>query len=152
MGGKSYGASSDFSAYQSLNFKGIDISHVETPTLIQQFRDEIVFEISAGSKHSVFATLSDKVFACGSGLQGQLGLGAYTEQQKREFQDKPNDGEAAPSEYQTDVRLLQHMFVPDTRIKMFDHIKVKAVSCGRYHTLFLTQEGEVYACGQNTLG
>ena len=44
------------------------------------------------------------------------------------------------------------MHVPDTRIKMFDHIKIKKVCCGRYHTLFLSQEGEVYACGQNTLG
>ena len=134
-----------------MNFKGLDISFVDKPTLIQQLRDEIVFEISAGSKHSVFATLADKVFACGSGLQGQLGLGAFTKQQKRENQDKPGEADDE-EEYVTDVRLLQHMYVPDTRIKMFDHIKIKKVACGRYHTLFLSQEGEVYACGQNTLG
>lgn len=146
LGALSHGVSSTPTAYQSLNFKGIDISYVDVPTLITQFRDEIVFDISAGSKHSVFCCLSDKVYSCGSGLQGQLGLGAFTQQVARDHQDPEADKENEP-EYVTDVRLLQHMFVPDTRIKMFDHIKVKAVSCGRYHTLFLTQEGEVYACG-----
>jgi len=73
MGAKSAGISScnaAQSSYQSLNFKGIDISYVDAPTLISQFNNEIVFEIAAGSKHSMFATLSDKVFACGSGLKG----------------------------------------------------------------------------------
>ena len=70
MGAKSAGVSSNPDAFQTLNFKGIDISFVDKPRLITQFRDEIVFEISAGSKHSMFATLSDKVFGCGSGLQG----------------------------------------------------------------------------------
>jgi alpha-tubulin suppressor-like RCC1 family protein len=44
------------------------------------------------------------------------------------------------------------MYVPNTRLKMFDHIKIKSISCGRYHTLFLTQDGKLYACGQNKLG
>ena len=65
---KSYGVSSGIDAYHSMNFKGIDISFVDKPTIISHLKDEIVFEISAGSKHSVFATLADKVFACGSGL------------------------------------------------------------------------------------
>lgn len=61
-----------------MNFKGIEIAYVDKPTRVQHLTEEIVFDISAGSKHSVFATLSDKVLACGSGLQGQLGLGAFT--------------------------------------------------------------------------
>jgi alpha-tubulin suppressor-like RCC1 family protein len=113
MGGKSVGISSKEDAFQSLNFKGIDVSYIDTPTLITQFENEIVFEISAGSKHSVFATLADKVFACGSGLQGQLGLGAFEKQQAREHQEKPGDepspdenGEATEPAHVTDLRLL----------------------------------------------
>ena len=71
MNNKSQGVSDSqnlMNSYENLNFKGIDINYVETPTLITQFTDEIVFEIAAGSKHSMFATLSDKVFGCGSGL------------------------------------------------------------------------------------
>jgi alpha-tubulin suppressor-like RCC1 family protein len=67
-----------------MNFKGIDISYVDKPSIIAHLKNEIVFELSAGSKHSVFATLSDKVFACGSGLQGQLGFGTFTKQKIRE--------------------------------------------------------------------
>ena len=54
-------------SYQSLNFKGLDVSFVDSPTLIKQLEMEIIFEISAGAKHSCFAALSNKVFACGSG-------------------------------------------------------------------------------------
>ena len=51
-----------------------------------------------------------------------------------------------------DVRLVNYMFVPDTCIEVFDHVRIKQIACGRYHTLFLTQEGEVYACGQHKHG
>ena len=44
------------------------------------------------------------------------------------------------------------MFIPDTRLTMFDHVKLSQISCGRYHTLFLTADGEVYSCGLNSLG
>lgn len=64
-------------SYQSLNFKGFDVSFVDQPTQIKQLEMEIIFEISAGAKHSCFAALSNKVYACGSGQQGQLGLGTY---------------------------------------------------------------------------
>ena len=70
MGVKSAIVSSNVDAFQTLNFKGIEITFLEKPTLITQFRDEIIFEVSAGSKYSMFTALSDKVFACGSGLQG----------------------------------------------------------------------------------
>ncbi len=86
LGGKSHGVSSNqatLSSYQSMNFKGIDISYIDEPILIKQLENEIVFEISAGAKHSCFATLSNKVFSCGSGLQGQLGLGSFQEQLSR---------------------------------------------------------------------
>ena len=44
------------------------------------------------------------------------------------------------------------MFMPDTRITLFDHVKISQICCGRYHTLFLTVDGELYACGLNSFG
>lgn len=44
------------------------------------------------------------------------------------------------------------MYIPSTRLTMFDFVKIKQISCGRYHTLFLTVEGHVYACGLNKDG
>lgn len=60
---------------------------------------EIIFEISAGAKHSCFAALSNKVYACGSGQQGQLGLGTYEKQMTRKNQHKPS-GDAAEQQEQ----------------------------------------------------
>lgn len=86
LGGKFHHPSKDgagSSSYHSLNFKGLDVSFVDQPTLIKQLEMEIIFEIAAGAKHSCFAALSNKVFACGSGQQGQLGLGTYEKQMAR---------------------------------------------------------------------
>lgn len=66
--------------------------------------------------------------------------------------DDSSESQKENTDPATDVRIVQHLYVPDTHIEYFDHIKIKQISCGRYHTLFLTQEGEVYACGQHTLG
>jgi alpha-tubulin suppressor-like RCC1 family protein len=60
--------------------------------------------------------------------------------------------EEVEGETLTDVGLCQYMFIPDTRLTMFDHVKMLQIACGRYHTLFLTANGEVYACGLNSFG
>jgi|JI10StandDraft_1071094.scaffolds.fasta_scaffold116895_6 alpha-tubulin suppressor-like RCC1 family protein len=36
-----------------------------------------MLEISAGKRHSLFLTTKGKVFGCGEGQRGQLGLGNY---------------------------------------------------------------------------
>jgi alpha-tubulin suppressor-like RCC1 family protein len=80
--------------------------------------------ISAGIYHSLFLRSDGKVFACGYNTEGQLGDGTVT-------------NSSTPKEILT------------TNIGTSLHI---AISAGWYHSLFLTNDGKVYASGANNSG
>jgi len=76
--------------------------------------------------HTVVLTESEdgstKIFGMGSSEYGQLGYGGTLTQ-----------------------------WTP-LEIKFGGNDKVTQVACGAFHTLFLTDEGKVYACGKGTKG
>ena len=75
-------------------------------------------DFDCGSKHSLFATLQGHVWGSGSNNYGQLGLGN---------------------------RVTWDVISPPERImELTDVVKVRA---GLSHSLFLTKDGSVYACG-----
>jgi alpha-tubulin suppressor-like RCC1 family protein len=80
-------------------------------------------QISAGYAHTMFLTEKGEVYACGRGLYGLLGTG---DREKR----------------LTPVKIT---FPVGTD-------PIKEISAGDYHTVFLTQTGEVYACGRGRYG
>jgi E3 ubiquitin-protein ligase HERC4 len=47
-----------------------------SPKLIHLLKEQNVTCVEAGSRHSVFLTITNKVFVCGDANQGQLGLGS----------------------------------------------------------------------------
>ena len=57
-------------AHVNFEFKGYDKAYVDQPTFISCLKDEMVFDIAAGARHSVFATHSNFVYSCGSGQKG----------------------------------------------------------------------------------
>ena len=81
--------------------------------------------ISCGGYHSLFLTNTGEVYACGNNELGQLGNGTNTN-----------------SNYPVKVKLNSTTNLSG----------ITAISCGGYHSLFLTNTGEVYACGNNELG
>jgi alpha-tubulin suppressor-like RCC1 family protein len=81
-------------------------------------------EISAGFAHTVFLTENGEVYACGYGGHGQLGTG-----------DREN--------HLTPVKITTFPAGVDP---------IKEISTGDDHTVFLTQTGEVYACGRGSYG
>ncbi len=91
---------------------------------INDGRDKVV-AISAGYAHSLFVTESGKIYGFGDNGYGQLGDGSRTDRRKpvlvRNGSDFINDGK----------------------------IKVISVATGRYHSLFLTENGKVYSFGYN---
>lgn len=82
--------------------------------------------MEAGMEHSVFLTGLGEVYGCGGGEFGQLGLG-YT----------------PVSEYRPTRLTLKEISEGDY---------VTQISCGAFHTCFLTRYKRVYACGLNDLG
>ena len=72
--------------------------------------------------HSVAITTDGKVMTWGRNDKGQLGLGD-----------------------------LQTRSTP-THVKSLDGLGVITAACGKGHTLFLTEKGVVYSCGDNKMG
>ncbi len=91
------------------------------PTLITTTIGSLpVVRISCGADHAVFLTSSGKVYSTGANSSGQLGLGNYT-----------------------------NVNVPTLVTSVIGSLNIIAISCGRDHTMFLTDGGTVYATGAN---
>ncbi|XP_041067079.1 X-linked retinitis pigmentosa GTPase regulator [Carcharodon carcharias] len=85
-------------------------------------KNDKAISISCGDEHSAFITENGKLYMFGSNNWGQLGLGT------KNTINKPTCVKALKSE------------------------KVKHVACGRNHTLVCTEQGNVYATGDNSEG
>jgi len=81
-------------------------------------------DVSSGPVSFFFLAISDegKLYACGLNEKGQLGLG--------DFQSRRNP----------------------TLVERMENMNVVAVATGRQHSLILTDEGDVFSCGNNSCG
>jgi len=78
-----------------------------------------VVHLSSGAKHSGAVTEDGRLWMCGSNLHDKLGLEGITTGSKKSF--KP--------------------------VELLNHVKIKQVACGDYHTLALTDQGNVFVWG-----
>ena len=104
----------------------------DVPTLIRWFN---ITQISAGGYHSLFLTEAGYVYSCGYNQQGQLGLGHTSEENFPRLIEKFYDTSTSTSSYIN-----------------YDAIRIIEISAGMNHSLFLTNDGNVYSCGQNVFG
>ncbi|KAJ3434582.1 regulator of chromosome condensation [Anaeramoeba flamelloides] len=99
---------------------------VKIPTQLNEPKDVIVRQISAGGSHiAMLVEKSDRrraVYTCGNGYSGQLGHG---------FLDS---------------------FSTPKRVDALMNKKIRKVACGSNHTLALTYDGEVYSWGRGQDG
>ncbi|XP_014643409.1 PREDICTED: probable E3 ubiquitin-protein ligase HERC6 [Ceratotherium simum simum] len=79
--------------------------------------------VSCGKEHSVAVCHKGRAFAWGAGSEGQLGIGEFKEIN----------------------------FTPK-KIKTLTDIKIIQVSCGDYHSLALSEDGQVFSWGKNSHG
>jgi len=109
------------------------LENVFAPRVIPQesFDKDGLKDLEAGSRHSIFITNKNIIYGCGDANQGQLGLG-----------DANRDRVTEPTQVMTNLQGMS----------------IHMVSCGKYHTLLLTnnpKEGnrrELWACGANNFG
>ncbi|KAL1528829.1 hypothetical protein AB1Y20_010156 [Prymnesium parvum] len=95
-----------------------DTKDREVPVAVEGLEDVEIIQVSCGKYHTAALSASGDVFAWGLESSGQLGLGSARTK--------------AP--------------VP-TKVDALSQMKVKSLSCGLYHTLALTDEGEVWSVG-----
>lgn len=95
-----------------------------SPQRFESLEGVRIRDVSSGPVSYFFLAVSDegKVYACGFNERGQLGLG--------DFKNRRNP----------------------TLVKHMEDYNVVAVATGRMHSLILTDEGDVYSCGDNRCG
>jgi alpha-tubulin suppressor-like RCC1 family protein len=93
-------------------------ANITAPQILLGLRDINVCQIACGASHSLFVEKTGRVYACGSYLNGRLGI----------------------------LSLTSDVLVP-TNISYFNTIKIIQVAAGSSHSLFLDSNGKVYACG-----
>uniref|UniRef100_A0A8C2P7V3 HECT domain-containing protein n=1 Tax=Capra hircus TaxID=9925 RepID=A0A8C2P7V3_CAPHI len=79
--------------------------------------------VSCGKEHSLAVCHKGRVFAWGAASEGQLGIGEFKET----------------------------TFIPK-KIKTLADIKIIQVACGHYHSLALSEDGQVFSWGKNSHG
>ncbi|GLD91610.1 hypothetical protein PINS_up000143 [Pythium insidiosum] len=96
--------------------------YVASPHLVDGFDGEKVVQVACGAFHTAAVTESGKVFIWGKEDYGMLGVGQT-------------------SDIQT-----------PKRIEFFDSKPALRVSCGGWHTVVVTREGECYSFGRGEYG
>ncbi|KAL9646181.1 hypothetical protein ABK040_008054 [Willaertia magna] len=100
------------------------VSFLREPSYLPVNDCHSIKRVECGGYHTAFITNEDNVIMSGNNQHGQLGLGHY---------------------YNI------YNFSP-IRNQEYEMIKVKAISCGRRHTVFVTLDGQVYGFGENLYG
>ncbi|XP_007949902.1 probable E3 ubiquitin-protein ligase HERC6 [Orycteropus afer afer] len=99
------------------------VSHRRRPEPIRALKTLNVDLLSCGKEHSLVVCHKGRVFAWGAGSEGQLGIGEFKEQS-----------------------------VIPKKVNILAGIKIIQVSCGHYHSLALSQDGQVFSWGKNSHG
>ncbi|KAF0973590.1 hypothetical protein FDP41_008294 [Naegleria fowleri] len=121
--------------------------------------------ISCGEKHSVFLASNGNVYACGSNYKGQTGI-HYNSVASTECLLKvshslssspvlPSRLENSSETFSASSLNHYHQYIHEPQLLLFfveKGMKVKAVSCGAFHTWFHGENGESYSCGSNEEG
>ncbi|XP_059113876.1 E3 ISG15--protein ligase Herc6-like [Peromyscus eremicus] len=95
----------------------------ERPEPIQALDSLHVDLVSCGKEHSMAICHKGRVFAWGAGSEGQLGIGEF-----------------------------KKINLTPMKIKALAGIKIIQVSCGHYHSLALSEDGQVFSWGKNSQG
>jgi len=93
------------------------------PILVNDLIGERIVEISCGAYHTMVLTTFGEVFCFGHNRFGQCGC------------NNDNESQLKP-----------------VKVTGFDSLKITAISCGRYFSMALTQNGNVFSWGKNEFG
>ena len=105
-----------------------------------------VVQVSAGMKHSLLLTRDGRVYAAGHNQFGQCG---FSPLDIASLSSSTAHTSAVSSPSSASSFLSLNTF---TRVSALKHERVVYVSAGQHHSLFVTADGRVLACGLNQQG
>nr|XP_033324996.1 X-linked retinitis pigmentosa GTPase regulator-like [Megalopta genalis] len=153
-------------------------NHISKPSCVKVLKPEKVTHVACGRAHTLICTDSQKIFACGSDQEGQLGRGRSAIGDSASSPVLVYDtGLAGPTIVQIAAgshhslaltsdggvfawgsNLEGQLGLPDVSglvnkpTKVHIPEPVKQISAGYYHSSFLTESGLVYVCGETESG
>jgi|GEM_PF-6463848 len=131
--------------------------------------------IAAGREQSYFLTAEGEVYVCGRNGYGQLGLGHYADQNNPQLVASLHDKKIVKISTGRDFALLlasdgmvygcgwnssgqlalgnEEIQAAPQKIEAFERnkIKIRDVAAGFSFSLFLTEKGQLYSCGDNLM-
>jgi alpha-tubulin suppressor-like RCC1 family protein len=147
----------------------------DSPRKIESLMNLNIIEVSCGAYHSLALTHDGKIFSWGYNKIGQIGIGQNKNNEWVPVEVKfmfpihfvmiscgyhhsvalSSDGKVYSWGYNEYGQLgLGHNFnreIP-SQINRLNNIPISKIVCGRYHSLFLAFNGQVYGCGKNSSG
>ncbi|XP_076643325.1 uncharacterized protein LOC143353702 [Halictus rubicundus] len=153
-------------------------NHISKPSCVKILKPEKVTHVACGRAHTLICTGSQKIFACGSDQEGQLGRGTSAIGDSASSPVLVYDtGLAGPTIVEIAAgshhslaltsdggvfawgsNLEGQLGLPDVSglvnkpTKVHIPEPVKQISAGYYHSSFLTESGLVYVCGESENG
>ncbi|KAK2581260.1 hypothetical protein KPH14_008050 [Odynerus spinipes] len=153
-------------------------NHVSKPSCVKILKPEKVTQVACGRAHTLICTGGQKIFACGSDQEGQLGRGNSAVGDSASTPVLVYDcGLAGPRivqiaagshhsmaltsdggviawgsnlEGQLGLSGISGLVNKPTKVPIPE--PVKEISTGYYHSAFLTESGLVYVCGESESG
>lgn len=146
------------------------------------FNQSNIISIAGGASHSLFLTSNFKVFSCGQNQMGQLGhgtIGTDVLKPTKIILDGFNEydynvikvvsghyhnlfltsnykvyscGHNSHGALGRDTGGQDSIIPTQITYNGFNNLNIVDISCGNYHSLFLTDNGRVYGCGYNNIG
>ena len=106
-----------------------------------------ISKIDCGKNHSLLLNLDGTVYSCGSNNFGQLGLSNYTDIYTLSNINLNNIEDISVG---NDISLFKDTndYLYFCGILKYEASNIQ-IACGPYHTMFLTESGNVYGCGEN---
>ncbi|EAR94877.2 chromosome condensation regulator RCC1 repeat protein (macronuclear) [Tetrahymena thermophila SB210] len=161
--------------YGQLGADTNQINYSYTPTLIQKLQDYIITKVVSGAYHNIALTNENQLFSWGRNNEGQLGLGnlqaqcLYSPQQIQFdkkivnvfsgwnhsfFITKQNELYSFGSGLygQLGQGKCENSITPDKVLYHEKDQKIIKIACGETHSLLLSEQGQVFACGENQRG
>ena len=120
--------------------------YLSTPTIIPFFTKnniEIV-KISSGEAHSLALNNKGKAYSWGFGSNGQLGLGFC--------EDFFEPGEGFIKSRIFEPQLINNFKDNKPNNSNKKNIEIKEIKCGKTFSMFINENSELFACGNNDLG